>query len=156
MPLLTLGDVCRINIIKRILKTNDASTEFIDTAENVYKTLHTDYDMNFIHITKVFEAFLEIHTTLRLFRWENQDTLKYDPHFMLVWSRLLKKSKPLLKNTSTINLVMTCLYLTYSLHGIETSYPMRPFLNHVKSAAVIYNLSVKVINNHFSMAILHA
>ena len=155
---LTLGDVCRITRIKRILKNNDASTEFINNAVSVCKTLHTDYNMDFIRIIKVFKAFLQIHATFRTIGWEtSKDTLKYDPHFMLVWSRLLKKSKPLLKKTSCVmNLVITCLYLTYSLQGIEITYPLRPFLRYVESADVIYNLSTKVINDHFSMAILQA
>lgn len=157
MALTTLRDVRRITKIKQILENNDASTEFINTALSVCETLHTDYEMNFIYITHVFEAFLQIHHAFRFVKWEtSKDTLKYDPHFMLVWSRLLKKSKPLQKKTSVTTLVITCLYLTYSLHGIETSYPLKPFLEYVESADVIYNLAINVIKDHFSMAILQA
>lgn len=113
--------------------------------------------MDFIAILKIFRAFLNIHTTFRTIRWEcNKDTLKYDPHFMLVWSRLLKTSKPLLKKTTKNLLVITCLYLTYSLQGIEINYPLRPFLKYVAAADAdsVYSLAMKIINNHFSMSIL--
>ena len=145
----TLGDMCRIAKIKQILRNNDASAEFIKAAEKVYKTLHKDYDMNFRRILFTFTMFIEIHTTFRHDGWETTDTMKYDPHFMRVWYRLLKRCKPLLLKCGANNVIITCLYLTYSLHAIEIGYPLRPFLKYAESAHAITTLSLRIINGGF-------
>ena len=162
-----------LGLIRQMLKNNDASRELINDAEIVYETLKTDYKLNFIRVINVFRAFVEIHSYFRRIGWENQqvtDTIKYDIFFMLVWSRLLKKSKPLLldqmldKPSCVTNLVIACLYLAYCIQGIEISYPLKPFLPYVEKNVenveiarkryIIYSLSTKVISDHFSMAIL--
>ena len=152
--------------IKRMLRENKASIRFIRASETLYETLLKSYRMHFERIFYVFEIFVDIHNKFLETEWEKEsrNTMKKDPHFMRVWSRLLEQSKPLLKTNCVINVVITCLYLTYSLHGVETSYYIRPFRKYVvrnaydvvrkKRSKIIIGLALDVINNYFSMDIL--
>ena len=175
--------------INRILRSNNASAELMYDAEIIYETLLTDYKLDFIRVLIVFDAFVEINSSIRkMFEVNHEDTIQYDVLFMLVWSRLLNKCKPLVtqNETCTMNVVITCLYLTYSIQGIEIMYPLKPFLPYIETQEnaiddnnnnnnnnnnnknknveeiarekryIIYSLSTKISIGHFSMSILAA